>query len=152
MLSRFTLASLTAALLLTGCARHHADEIASTAPAEVSAAAPIENSNTDTPFASGPTVINVSHLVTRTDDGSAVYVTVDGQEAGMLKKGENKEIRVAAGKHEIGGYVQTLFGFGKVTIPGVDITTDTAKPKHVVYSVTRQRPQFSESSTPPDNS
>lgn len=139
--------------MLTGCVRHHSDSDATSAtPADVSAAVPAEVNNTETPFSNGPTVINVSHLVTRTDDGSAVHVTVDGQDAGMLKKGENKEIRVAAGKHEVGGYVQTLFGFGKVTIPAVDVTTDAAKPKNVVYSVSRQRPQFSESATPPDNS
>ncbi|QDY44030.1 hypothetical protein [Candidatus Pantoea soli] len=156
MSSRFTLATLAAALLLSGCARHAASDssasAASETPAATAAAAPIDNQNSDSPFASGPTVINVSHLVTRTDDGSTVYVTVDGQEAGLLQKGENKTLRVPAGKHQVGGYVQTLFGFGKVTIPSVAITTDTSAPKNVVYSVTRQKPQFSESAAAPNNS
>lgn len=152
MFSRFTLAALTAALLLTGCARHAADSSA-TAQAETPAAAPIENDNIPSQFDSGPTVINVSHLVTRTDDGSSVYVTVDGQDAGLLQKGENKAIHVAAGKHQIGGYVQTLFGFGKVTIASVDVTTDDKAAKNVVYSVTRQKPTFSEApATTPNNS
>ncbi|ORM63624.1 hypothetical protein PRCB_18870 [Pantoea rodasii] len=152
MFSRFTLAALTAALMLTGCARHAADSSA-TAQAEAPAAAPIENNNIPSQFESGPTVINVSHMITRTDDGSSVYLTVDGQDAGLLQKGENKEIRVAEGKHQIGGYVQTLFGFGKVTIASVDITTDTKGPKNVVYSVTRQKPTFSESqAAAPNNS
>ncbi|MBK4784076.1 MAG: hypothetical protein FT714_06880 [Pantoea sp. Pent] len=155
MFSRFTLATLTATLLLTGCARHAASDSsadAAAAEAPATASAPVENNDSASPFASGPTVINVSHLVTRTDDGSSVYVTVDGQEAGLLQKGESKKLRVPAGKHQIGGYVQTLFGFGKVTIPAVDVTTDTNGPKNVVYSVTRQKPQFSESAATPNNS
>lgn len=152
MFSRFTLATLTATLLLTGCASRTAENSA-TAQADTPAAAPIENENTPSQFESGPTVINVSHLVTRTDDGSTIYLTVDGKDAGMLQKGENKEIRVSAGKHQVGGYVQTLFGFGKVTIAAVDITTDPNAPKNVVYSVTRQKPAFSEiAASQPDNS
>ncbi len=151
MLSRFTLATLMATLMLTGCARLAAvtgTSPDSTATADTSAAqpatgAPIENNDTPTPFESGPTVINVSHLVTRTDDGSTIYLTVDGQNAGLLQKGEKKEIRVAPGKHQIGGYVQTLFGFGKVTIASMDVTTDPNSPKNVVYSLTRQKPTFS---------
>jgi len=151
MFSRFTLATLMAALMLSGCARHAADSSTS------AQAAPVENDNMPSQFESGPTVINVSHLVTRTDDGSTVYVTVDGEEAGLLPKGEKKEIRVPAGKHQVGGYVQTLFGFGKVTIPPVAVTTDTQGAKNVVYSVTRQKPAFSETAsgektTPVNNS
>ncbi|ORM72473.1 hypothetical protein HA48_14020 [Pantoea wallisii] len=154
MFSRFSLATLTAALLLSGCARHAATDNSASAdaPAPATAAAPIENQDSASPFASGPTVINVSHLVTRTDDGSSVYLTVDGQDAGMLQKGENRLIHVPAGKHQVGGYVQTLFGFGKVTIQAVDITTDANTPKNVVYSVTRQKPQFSETAAAPNNS
>ncbi|WP_343551010.1 hypothetical protein [Pantoea sp.] len=160
MLSRFTLATLMATLMLTGCARLAAVTGTSTdktATADAAAqpattGAPIDNQDSPSPFESGPTVINVSHLVTRTDDGSSVYVTVDGQDAGLLKKGEKREIHVAPGKHQIGGYVQTLFGFGKVTIASVDVTTDPKAPKNVVYSVTRQKPAFSETDTPPNNS
>jgi len=105
MFSRFSLATLTAALLLSGCARHADTDNSASAPAEApapaTAAAPIENQDSASPFASGPTVINVSHLVTRTDDGSSVYLTVDGQDAGMLPKGENRLIHVPAGKHQV---------------------------------------------------
>jgi hypothetical protein len=160
MLSRFTLATLMATLMLSGCAKIAAvtgTSTDSTATADTSAqpatGAPIDNQDSPSPFENGPTVINVSHLVTRTDDGSNVYVTVDGQDAGLLKKGEKREIRVAPGKHQIGGYVQTLFGFGKVTIASVDVTTDPNAPKNVVYSVTRQKPAFSETdATTPNNS
>ncbi|WAH61848.1 hypothetical protein LZ023_34830 (plasmid) [Pseudomonas silvicola] len=113
------------------------------------AAAPIENDNIPSQFESGPTVINVSHLVTRTDDGSSVYVTVDGQDAGLLQKGENKEIRVAEGKHQIGGYVQTLFGFGGHRVGGCDHRHQ--RTENVVYSVTRQKPTFSETVAAPNN-
>lgn len=139
MFLRFTLAAVTATLLLIGCARHGA-----TAQANAPAGAPIGNDNMPSRFDFGPTVINVSHLVTRTDDGSTVYVTVDGQDAGLLPKGEKKVIHVPAGKHQVGGYVQTLFGFGKVTIASVDVTTDAKQARNVVYSVTRQKPVFSE--------
>ncbi len=167
MLPRFTLAALTAAILLTGCARHATENNAavteaSAQPAEPSESAaapadqtadatgaPIDNNDTPSPFESGPTLVNVTHKVTRTDDGSSVYLTVDGQNAGLLQKGENKEIRLPAGKHQIGGYVETLFGLGKVTIASVDITTDPNSPKNVVYAVTKQKPGFSETAEAP---
>ncbi|MDO6408724.1 MAG: hypothetical protein QM578_12985 [Pantoea sp.] len=139
MFSRLTLASLMAATLLTGCARHATSNTAST-----TTPAPISTNDIASPFEQGPTIINVTHEVTRTDDGSAIYVTVDGQDAGLLTKGEDKLIHVSAGKHKIGGYVQTLFGFGRVTIQSVDVTTDPKGPKNVVYSVSKQKPAFSE--------
>lgn len=150
MLSRYTLAGLMAATLLTGCARHAAD---TTAAVTAATPAPIENNNMASPFDQGPTVINITHEVTRTDDGSAIYVTVDGQDAGLLTKGEEKQVHVAAGKHKVGGYVQTLFGFGRVTIQSVDVTTDPNSAKNVVYSVSKQKPAFSETAaSKPDNS
>lgn len=161
MLPRFTLAALTATILLTGCARHTTENSAAETSAAVAdaadapdstaaaAGAPIDNNDSPSPFESGPTLVNVSHKITRTDDGSSVYLTVDGQNAGLLQKGENKEIRLPAGKHQIGGYVETLFGFGKVTIASVDITTDPQSPKNVVYSVTKQKPGFSETAEAP---
>ena len=165
MLPRFTLAALTATILLTGCARHATENSAAAdtsaavadAPAQTAdatepntaAGAPIDSNDSPSPFESGPTLVNVSHKITRTDDGSSVYLTVDGQNAGLLQKGENKEIRLPAGKHQIGGYVETLFGFGKVTIASVDITTDPNAPKNVVYAVTRQKPGFSETNEAP---
>lgn len=96
------------------------------------------------PFSSGPTQIDVSHIVTRADDGSSITLTIDGTEAGILKRGEKHALFVEPGKHKVGGYVQTLFGLGRVTIPAVEITTVPGKVKHVAYSVTRTKPAFAE--------
>lgn len=96
------------------------------------------------PFSSGPTQIDVSHIVTRADDGSSITLTIDGTEAGILKRGEKRALFVEPGKHKVGGYVQTLFGLGRVTIPAVEITTVPGKVKHVAYSVTRTKPAFAE--------
>lgn len=96
------------------------------------------------PFSSGPTQIDVSHIVTRADDGSTITLTIDGTEAGLLKRGEKRALFVTPGKHKVGGYVQTLFGLGRVTIPPVEITTTPDKVKHVAYSVTRTKPAFAE--------
>lgn len=123
MLYRLTLTTLTAALLLTGCARQ---------PVEVP----------DDQYASGATQINVSHIVTRTDDGSAVVVTVDGRDAGVLDGGEGKLLHVPPGKHKVGGYVPTLLG--RVTIASVDVTTSHNEVTRVAYSVARDKAAFSE--------
>lgn len=96
------------------------------------------------PFSSGPTQIDVSHIVTRADDGSSITLTIDGTEAGILKRGEKRALFVEPGKHKVGGYVQTLFGLGRVTIPAVEITTVPGKVKNVAYSVTRTKPAFAE--------
>ena len=122
---RFTLAAITAATLLAGCAKHLSED----APNE---------------FAAGPTQINVSHIVTRADDGSNIYLTVDGKEAGELLNGESKLIHVPAGKHQVGGYVPTLFGLGRVTIAPVEVTTSPEDVKKVAYSVTRNKASFAE--------
>ncbi|MEJ5078142.1 hypothetical protein [Erwinia sp. MYb535] len=92
-------------------------------------------------FAAGPTQLNVTHVISRADDGS-VILTIDGVEAGTLTRGENKELYVPEGKHKVGGYVQTLFGLGRVTIPSVDVTTKTDQATHVSYSVTKNKPAF----------
>ncbi|MEG3111644.1 MULTISPECIES: hypothetical protein [Pantoea] len=122
---RFTLAAITAATLLAGCAKHSSKD----APNE---------------FAAGPTQINVSHIVTRADDGSNVYLTVDGKDAGELLNGDSMLIHVPAGKHKIGGYVPTLFGLGRVTIAPVEVTTSPENVKKVAYSVTRNQASFAE--------
>ncbi|MBE5253823.1 MAG: hypothetical protein QRY16_12135 [Enterobacterales bacterium endosymbiont of Blomia tropicalis] len=123
---RFILAAITAATLLAGCAKHSSED----APNE---------------FAAGPTQIDVSHIMTRADDGSNVYLTVDGKDAGELLNGESKLIYVPAGKHTVGGYVPTLFGLGRVTIAPVEITTSPESVKKVAYSVTRNKATFAES-------
>lgn len=127
---RFVLAALSAALIMTGCAEHSVTD----APTE---------------FAAGPTQVNVSHVVTRADDGSTVYVTIDGQNAGVLTAGDSMEFHVPAGKHRIGGYVQTLLGLGRVTIAPIDVTTTDQEVKKVAYSVTRAKPGFAEETPAP---
>ncbi|MGK3142327.1 hypothetical protein [Pantoea sp. C2G6] len=122
---RFTLAVATAAALLTGCAKHTATD----APDE---------------FAAGPTQIDVSHIKTRADDGSSVFLTVDGKEAGKLPNGKSMLLHVPAGKHQIGGYVPTLFGIGRVTIAPVEVTTSPNDVKKVAYTVTRNKATFVE--------
>jgi len=122
---RFTLAAVTAAVVLTGCARHAAN------------AAPSE-------FAAGPTQIDVSHIKTRADDGSNVFLTVDGKDAGPLPNGESMLLHVPAGKHQVGGYVPTLFGLGRVTIAPIEVTTSPDDVKKVAYTVTRNKASFVE--------
>ena len=123
MLYRLTLTTLTAALPLTGCARQSVEV-------------------PDDQYARGPTQINVSHIVTQTDDGSAVVVTVDGRDAGILDNGEGTLLHVPEGKHKVGGYVPTLLG--RVTIPSVDVTTSHNEVTTVAYSVARDKAAFSE--------
>lgn len=123
---RFTLAVVTVAAVLTGCAKH--------APEDA----------TDE-FAAGPTQIDVSHIKTRADDGSSVFLTVDGKEAGKLPKGESRLLHVPAGKHQVGGYVATLFGMGRVTIAPIEVTTSPEDVKKVAYTVTRNKAAFVES-------
>ncbi|WP_075181769.1 hypothetical protein [Pantoea sp. 1.19] len=120
MFPRFTLLTLTGTLLLTGCA---------TPPA----ASPADD------FATGSSVINVFHQVTPADDGSTVILTVDGKEAGKLKKGERQWLRVNPGKHQIAGYVPTLLG--RVSIQGVEVTTNEQDVTHVEYLV-KDKPLF----------
>ncbi|MEN5015442.1 hypothetical protein ABEH87_03650 [Erwinia sp. Eh17-17] len=128
---------------------------ATSTPAAASAASPeapvkeekisaAESTKAVAPFSSGPTQIDVSHIVTRADDGSSITLTIDGTEAGILKRGEKRAVFVEPGTHKVGGYVQTLFGLGRVTIPPVEITTTPGKVKNVSYSVTRTRPAFTE--------
>lgn len=127
MFSRFTLAVVTAAITLSGCARHH-------------------DSDADTAF-SGSARLDVTHVVARGDDGSSVFLTVDGKDAGPLSAGEGTEVSVPPGKHKIGGYVQTLLGLGRVTITPLDITTQANEIQHIAYSVTANKPGFAVTKT-----
>lgn len=145
MICRFTLAVAMAAVALTGCASHKKDESATssiTASAANIFKGPAQVSAED--FANGPTVVNVSHVTSRTDDGSAVYVTVDGKDAGALIRGQSMQLHLPAGEHQVGGYVPTLLGFGRVTIPAVKVTTSPDKVKQVAYSTALKKPAFTE--------
>ncbi|CCG87286.1 hypothetical protein [Erwinia piriflorinigrans] len=137
MFYRSTLATIAAALVLTGCSHKTAEPPAAV---EISAA---EATPAVSEFAAGATQINVSHVITRADDGSSVILTIDDKEAGILGRGNSKALFVPAGKHKVGGYVQTLFGFGRVSIQSVDVTTQENNPVNVAYSVTRNKPTFS---------
>ncbi|QGU87598.1 hypothetical protein [Erwinia sorbitola] len=123
MFYRLTLTTIATAMMLTGCAQHPQD-----IPADQ--------------YASGPTQINVSHIVTQTDDGSAVVVTVDGRDAGVLDGGEHALLHVPSGEHKVGGYVPTLLG--RVTIPAVDVTTSQNKVTTVAYTVARDKAAFTQ--------
>ncbi|MEZ3498510.1 hypothetical protein [Pantoea sp. KPR_PJ] len=130
MILRFSPIALLAVVALSGCAKKHSYQ-------------------DDPSFAAGPAQVSVSHVKTRADDGSSVFVTVDGKDAGQLNGGENKDLFLTPGKHKIGGYVATLFGLGRVTISPVEITTAQGEVKHVAYEVKSDKPTFTALSTPP---
>lgn len=121
MINRFSLAALSAAFALSGCAQHSVDE-------------------TVGDFSSGATQLTVTHLDTRAADGTALFVTVDGQDAGALPLGEKVELNVPAGKHQIGGYARSLIG--RVTISPIEVTTSDEAIKNIAYSVTKSKPVF----------
>jgi hypothetical protein len=129
MISRFSPIALFAVAALSGCANKHSYQ-------------------DDPSFAAGPAQVSVSHVMTRTDDGSSVFVTVDGKDAGTLNGGQSKDLFLTPGKHKIGGYVATLFGLGRVTINPVEVTTAKGEVKHVAYEVKSDKPTFTEW-TPP---
>ena len=60
----------------------------------------------------------------------------------MLKRGEVTSLSVAPGKHKLGGYVRTLFGMGRVTIPALDITTPSWAATKISNAVTKDKPGF----------
>jgi len=118
---RFTLAAVAAVFALTGCAK---PKTADQAPA----------------FDFGSTRVTVTHIPTKTDDGTKLYVTVDGKDAGVLGIGESLEVRVTEGSHKVGGYARSLIG--RVTISPVDVTTSNDAISHVTYSVADLKPTF----------
>lgn len=128
MIPRFTLAAVAAVVALTGCAKHTA---AVQAP----------------DFTSGPTRVTVTHIPTKTDDGTKVYVTVDGSDAGTLATGQSIEVHLPAGKHQVGGYARSLIG--RITIPPVEVTTSADSEKYIGYTVAKLKPAFSELSEAP---
>lgn len=124
---RFTLAAVAAVFALTGCAN--------TKTAEKPA------------FDLGSTRLTVTHVPTKTDDGTQIYVTIDGKDAGALGLGESVEVQLPEGKHQVGGYARSLIG--RVTIAPVDVTTSRNDISHVTYSVANLKPTFLVRATTP---
>jgi len=118
---RLTLAAVAAVFTQTGCAKTN-----TTAPA--------------TAFDLGSTRLTVAHVQTKTDDGTKIYVTIDGKDAGALGIGEDLEVQLPEGKHKVGGYARSLIG--RVTISPVDVTTSRNDISHVTYSVANLKPTF----------
>ena len=118
---RFTLAAVAAVLALTGCAK---SKTADQAPA----------------FDFGSTRVTVTHVPTKTDDGTKLYVTIDGKDAGALGIGESMELQLPEGKHKVGGYARSLVG--RVTISPVEVATSRDVISHVTYSVANLKPTF----------
>lgn len=118
---RFTLTAVAAVLALTGCAK---SQTADPAPA----------------FDFGSSRVTVTHIPTKTDDGTKIYVTVDDKDAGTLGSGESIEVQLPEGKHKVGGYARTLIG--RVTIAPVEVSTSRDVVSHVTYSVANLKPSF----------
>lgn len=124
MVFRITLAAVTVALTLSGCAQRTSSQAQD--------------------YATGSALVTVSHVTSRTDDGSLIMVTLDGKDAEPLTGGETAELHVPPGKHKLGGYVSTLLGYGRVTIQPIDVTAEPGQIKHVTYSVLKNKPTFTE--------
>ena len=118
---RFAIAAVAAVLALTGCAKSK-----STDPAPA--------------FDFGSSRVTVTHIPTKTDDGTAIHVTIDNKDAGVLGTGESLEVQLPEGKHKVGGYARTLIG--RVTIAPVEVSSSRDVISHVTYSVTNGKPIF----------
>lgn len=118
---RFTLTAMAAVLALTGCAK---SKTADEAPA----------------FDFGSSRVTVTHIPTKTDDGTKIYVTIDDKDAGALGTGESIEVQLPEGKYKVGGYARTLIG--RVTIAPVEVSTSRDVISHVTYSVAKSKPTF----------
>ena len=118
---RFALTAMAAVLTLTGCTN---SKTADQAPA----------------FDFGSSRVTVTHIPTKTDDGTAIYVTVDSKDAGTLGTSESLEVQLPEGKHKVGGYARTLIG--RVTIAPVEVSTSSDVISHVTYSVANGKPTF----------
>ena len=84
--------------------------------------------------------MTVTHVPTKTDDGTRLYVTIDGKDAGALGIGESMELQLPEGKHKVGGYARSLVG--RVTISPVEVATSRDVISHVTYSVANLKPTF----------
>ncbi|MNC07786.1 hypothetical protein D3C75_553440 [compost metagenome] len=118
---RFALTAMAAVLALTGCTK---SKTADQAPV----------------FDFGSSRVTVTHIPTKTDDGTAIYVTVDSKDAGKLGTSESLEVQLPEGKHKVGGYARTLIG--RVTIAPVEVSTSSDVISHVTYSVANGKPTF----------
>lgn len=118
---RFTLTILAAVLSLTGCAKSN-------------------TADQEPAFDFGSSRVTVTHIPTKTDDGTKIYVTVDDKDAGVLGTGESIEVQLPEGKHKVGGYARTLIG--RVTISPVEVATSRDVISHVTYSVVNRKPSF----------
>ncbi len=128
MSSRFALAAVAAVLALTGCAK---SKIADPTSA----------------FDFGSSRVTVTHIPTKTDDGTTIYVTIDSKDAGALGTGKSLELQLPEGKHTVGGYARTLIG--RVTISPVEVSTSSDVVSHVTYSIANSKPTFTvRASTP----
>lgn len=128
MSSRFALAAVAAVLALTGCAKSKTDDPTSA-------------------FDFGSSRVTVTHIPTKTDDGTTIYVTVDSKDAGALGTGKSLELQLPEGKHTVGGYARTLIG--RVTISPVEVSTSSDVVSHVTYSIANSKPTFTvRASTP----
>lgn len=141
MVYRFTLAAITAALTLTGCAKILPTGEQSAAKTAEKPVAQITQPAVNN-FTTGSALVTVSHANSRTDDGSTINVTIDGDDAGPLVRGQTTDLHLTPGKHKVGGYVSTLYGYGRVTIPPVEITATQNTVQHITYSMKKNKPTF----------
>lgn len=91
-------------------------------------------------FTAGTTLLKIAHLPSPIEDGSSLFITVDGKDAGRLKVGKAMLLQVPAGEHEVAGYARSLIG--SVTIPGLKVTTSPDAPRFVAYRVAQHDPLF----------
>ncbi|WP_300002189.1 hypothetical protein [uncultured Cedecea sp.] len=122
MIQRILPAVIGIALLISGCAKKQENQESAS-------------------FSMGATLLKVAHLPSPIADGSDLFITVDGKEAGLLPTGEAMLLQVPAGEHEVAGYARSLVG--RVTIPGLKVTTVADQPRFVAYRVARNTPLFS---------
>jgi hypothetical protein len=128
MSSRFALAAVAAVLALTGCAKS-------------------KTADPTSAFDFGSSRVTVTHIPTKTDDGTTIYVTIDSKDAGALGTGKSLELQLPEGKHTVGGYARTLIG--RVTISPVEVSTSSDVVSHVTYSIANSKPTFTvRASTP----
>ncbi|OAT23165.1 hypothetical protein M977_00937 [Buttiauxella gaviniae ATCC 51604] len=128
MSSRFALAAIAAVLALTGCAKS-------------------KTADPTSAFDFGSSRVTVTHVPTKTDDGTTIYVTIDSKDAGALGTGKSLELQLPEGKHTVGGYARTLIG--RVTISPVEVSTSSDVVSHVTYSIANSKPTFTvRASTP----
>lgn len=123
MIQRITPFVIGITLLISGCASQ-------------------QDKQDTTDFNTGSTLLKVAHLASPTADGSSLFITVDGKDAGFLPVGQAVLLHVPEGQHQVGGYARSLIGH--VTIPGITVTTAADSPRFVAYKVTQYDPLFTQ--------